>query len=95
MYSPTFKLKPGDTFTLTVINTLAPDTGITSSITNCDDDLFCDVTGAHVMNTLHSPNTTNVHTHGLHIDPYVDDVLNVDPLRSLLPAHFACVFVCR
>ncbi|XP_077868217.1 laccase-like [Saccoglossus kowalevskii] len=25
-------------------------------------------------NTMHSPDTTNMHTHGLHVDPYEDDV---------------------
>jgi FtsP/CotA-like multicopper oxidase with cupredoxin domain len=28
----------------------------------------------HLMNTVHSPNSTNVHTHGLHIDPNIDSV---------------------
>jgi FtsP/CotA-like multicopper oxidase with cupredoxin domain len=28
----------------------------------------------HVMNKMNGPNTTNVHTHGLHIDPHVDTV---------------------
>ena len=28
-----------------------------------------------VMNSLHWPNTSNIHTHGLHIDPEVDTVL--------------------
>jgi FtsP/CotA-like multicopper oxidase with cupredoxin domain len=48
---------------------------------------------SHVMNTMNSPNTTNFHTHGLHIDPNVDDVfLRADPGESLvydfrIPAH--------
>ena len=28
----------------------------------------------HVMNAMHQPNTTNIHTHGLHIDPNVDSI---------------------
>eukprot|EP00961_Rhodomonas_salina_P119448 1607172-Rhodomonas_salina.1 len=28
------------------------------------------------MNSMHSPNSVNVHTHGLHIDPLVDNVFD-------------------
>jgi FtsP/CotA-like multicopper oxidase with cupredoxin domain len=31
--------------------------------------------GPMLMNSLHWPNTSNIHTHGLHIDPTVDTVL--------------------
>ena len=35
---------------------------------------------SHVMNTMNSPNTTNFHTHGLHIDPNIDNVfIRVEP----------------
>lgn len=54
---PTIRLKPGDTFTLTLTNSLGAETSST-----------------HTMNTMHSPNTTNVHTHGLHVDPNIDSV---------------------
>jgi FtsP/CotA-like multicopper oxidase with cupredoxin domain len=53
-------------------------------------------TGAsHHHNTIHSPNTTNIHTHGLHIDPNVDTVfVKAGPEESLtykyhLPADHA------
>lgn len=38
----------------------------------------------HAHNTMHSSNTTNLHTHGLHIDPAVDTVfLKAGPGESL------------
>lgn len=49
----------------------------------------------HRHNTIHSPNTTNIHTHGLHIDPNVDTVfVKAGPSESLtykyhLPADHA------
>jgi FtsP/CotA-like multicopper oxidase with cupredoxin domain len=34
----------------------------------------------HIMNKMNGPNTTNVHTHGLHVDPNVDTVfIKADP----------------
>lgn len=54
---PTIKVKPGDHFTLTLVNELEPDLNTTM-----------------VMNTMQLVNTTNMHTHGLHIDPNVDTI---------------------
>lgn len=56
---PTIQVKPGDEFTLTVTNNLGAES--TAS-------------GDFVLNAMHSPNTTNVHTHGLHIAPDVDSI---------------------
>ena len=65
---PTISLIPGDNFTLTLENKLGP-------YLHGDD---------HIMNTMHSPNTTNLHTHGLHISPLVDDVfVEAGPGESL------------
>ena len=50
---PTIRVKPGDVLTINLYNDLGPN-----------DDACADPT---VLNTLHSPNTTNVHTHGLHV----------------------------
>jgi FtsP/CotA-like multicopper oxidase with cupredoxin domain len=36
-------------------------------------------TGAEQHNAMHWPNTTNVHTHGLHVDPNVDTVFVTIP----------------
>ena len=55
---PTIRIKPGDHFTLTLINELGENP----------------VDQVHTHNFMHSPNTTNVHTHGLHVDPDVDSV---------------------
>lgn len=39
----------------------------------------------HIMNKMNGPNTTNIHTHGLHIDPNVDNVyLKAGPGQSLI-----------
>lgn len=55
---PTIIVRPGDTFTLSLVNELG---------TNADNE-------DHSHNSMHSPNTTNIHTHGLHIDPNVDSI---------------------
>jgi hypothetical protein len=66
---PTISLKPGDNLTLTVVNNLGPESS----------------THTHVHNTIHSPNTTNVHTHGLHISALVDNVfLSAAPGETLI-----------
>ncbi len=56
---PTLRLLPGDELQLTIVNELGNQP---------------DVDEMEAMNTMHSPNTTNVHTHGLHIDPGIDNV---------------------
>ncbi|KAK3233393.1 hypothetical protein CYMTET_56307 [Cymbomonas tetramitiformis] len=55
---PTFKIRPGDTLKITLVNGLQP---------NIDDE-------TSEMNTLRHPNTTNIHTHGLHVDPSTDNI---------------------
>lgn len=53
LVGPTLRLKPGDTIQIQIENRLP------------DDDL-----SDHAeMNTLHNFNTTNLHTHGLHVSP--------------------------
>jgi FtsP/CotA-like multicopper oxidase with cupredoxin domain len=65
---PTIHIKAGDRLKLTILNNLAPNKEGST----------------HVMNTMHSPNSTNFHTHGLHIDPNVDNVfLQADPGETL------------
>lgn len=59
---PTIILRPGDIFTLTLVNKLGDET---------DESI------GQTMNTIHYPNTTNVHTHGLHISPREDDIFQV------------------
>jgi FtsP/CotA-like multicopper oxidase with cupredoxin domain len=66
---PAFKLKPGDSFTLIVDNTLG------------EDNATYHAGSGH--NYMHGPNSTNVHTHGLHISPNVDNVaVNIRPGAS-------------
>jgi FtsP/CotA-like multicopper oxidase with cupredoxin domain len=65
---PTIELVPGDNFTLVLENNLGP---------NPEGE---DTT----MNSMHSPNSTNMHTHGLHIDPIVDTVfVHASPGQTL------------
>ena len=57
---PTIELVPGDQFSLTLVNNLGANP-----------------TGEDTtMNSMHSPNTTNLHTHGLHIDPVIDTIFH-------------------
>ncbi len=53
LVGPTFRVKPGDTLVVTIENDLPPEPG------PMPDD----------PNTPHNFNTTNLHTHGLHVSP--------------------------
>ena len=53
LVGPTFRVKPGDTLVVTIENDLPPNPG------PMPDD----------PNTPHNFNTTNLHTHGLHVSP--------------------------
>ena len=55
---PTIELVPGDNFSLTLKNNLGANPA--------GEDT--------TMNSMHSPNSTNLHTHGLHINPRIDTV---------------------
>lgn len=55
---PTLVLRPGGTLSIRLVNRLGPDLADTT----------------HIHNSYHSLNTTNIHTHGLHVDPFVDSV---------------------
>ena len=60
MVGPTLVVKPGDTLKIRLSNLLPPET----HRMECDDPTVpCDHT------TPHAFNTTNLHTHGLHVDP--------------------------
>jgi len=50
---PTLRAKPGDTLKIKLVNALPANLGA----------------GGHTNNTLHEYNTTNLHTHGLHVSP--------------------------
>ncbi|KAJ1447911.1 Cupredoxin, partial [Pelagophyceae sp. CCMP2097] len=55
---PTIEVLSGDALTLTLQN-----------------DLSANPTGEDTtINSMHSPNSINLHTHGLHIDPTVDTI---------------------
>ncbi|KAJ3228413.1 hypothetical protein HDU81_006177 [Chytriomyces hyalinus] len=59
---PTWNITAGDTVTVTIINQLEA---------NNDEDDLVDMS---LMNTMHSPNSTNLHTHGLHVSSSQDNV---------------------
>lgn len=66
---PTLRLTPGGTLRLTLKNELGPESAATSSAK---------------MNQLHMVNTTNVHTHGLHVDPKIDSIFRkAEPGQTL------------
>jgi FtsP/CotA-like multicopper oxidase with cupredoxin domain len=61
---PTLRINPGESMTVTLSNGLGAESG----------------QGGKVLNDLRHPNHVNMHTHGLHIDPSVDNVfLTVAP----------------
>lgn len=59
LMGPTFVLRAGGRLNLTLVN-------------NLEDDSAIDATKA--INTFRHSNTTNVHTHGLHVDPAIDSI---------------------
>ncbi|KAJ3292271.1 hypothetical protein HDU76_007181, partial [Blyttiomyces sp. JEL0837] len=64
---PTLNIRPGDKLIINLINDL-------SANNDPPGDL---------MNTVHAPNTTNIHTHGLHVDPAIDNIfVEVQPGKS-------------
>lgn len=87
LVGPTLRVKPGDTINLKLINDLPPERHlpedpllIEESADGCKYEL-----ANHTSNQPHNFNTTNFHTHGLHVDPGVcsDNVLRVmNPRRT-------------
>jgi FtsP/CotA-like multicopper oxidase with cupredoxin domain len=77
---PTIVMRPDQRVVVTLVNNLGPD--------QADYD-------SYDHNTLHSPNTTNLHTHGMHIDPEEDSILvRASPGTSItfdysMPHHHA------
>lgn len=67
---PTFRLKPGDKFNLLLMNNLTePNPGV-------------EHTDPYSEASRRFPNTTNMHTHGLHISPHPpqdDTLLSIEP----------------
>jgi FtsP/CotA-like multicopper oxidase with cupredoxin domain len=61
---PTIKVKPGDTLTITLTNNLSGSTATNNSNMNMD-------------NMFHGPDVTNLHTHGLHVDPNEDSIFKL------------------
>jgi FtsP/CotA-like multicopper oxidase with cupredoxin domain len=58
---PTWKVKPGDKVNINLVNKL---TG--AALTSAQEMTY--------MNYMHGVNTTNIHTHGLHVDPEADTI---------------------
>ena len=76
---PTFRFQPGDFLQLTLNNLLDDkDNPALAGFDNAVDPVFdTDEVAHHVageINIPHNPNNTNLHTHGLHVDPDHDDV---------------------
>lgn len=67
---PTLLVAPGDILNVTIQNDL-------------EDDSSAAPDPSHAINTMNYPNHTNLHTHGLHIDPRSDNViLDIPPGRN-------------
>ena len=77
MVGPTIEVFPGDNLTLTFVNRLGPNTRL-------EDD-------APMPNTLRNPNTTNLHTHGMHMDPRTDTIFNAAQPGEQLTYNYAIV----
>eukprot|EP00736_Rhodelphis_marinus_P008785 Rmarinus@m.4898 len=56
--APTIRMKAGTQCTVNIINNMPTD----SSVADCH----------YHLNDVHCPDTTNLHTHGLHVSPYED-----------------------
>ncbi|KAJ3111161.1 hypothetical protein HK100_002792 [Physocladia obscura] len=67
--APTIRMQAGESCTIRVINKLST----TSSVSTCD----------YHSNTLHCPDTTNIHTHGLHVSPLEDNINT-----TVLPGYY-------
>ncbi len=66
--APTIRIKPGDKLNVKLTNKL---TGMANPMSGIS------------MNTFHGENVTNVHTHGLHVDPNIDTIfVEVNPGQS-------------
>jgi FtsP/CotA-like multicopper oxidase with cupredoxin domain len=72
-WGPTLRIKPSDRLTVTLHNRLPPMPHQDPS----PDCKFPPKPGDH--NYPHDFNNTNLHTHGLHVSPYEDDVLREVP----------------
>ena len=78
---PTLRVMPGDNLEVNLVNTLAPET----------PDAFCPIN----MNQFHASNSTNFHTHGLHVSPNTapdgrdsDNIfLTIMPKGQVVPSH--------
>ncbi|MEM6796603.1 MAG: multicopper oxidase domain-containing protein [Acidobacteriota bacterium] len=76
---PSFFFSPGDLLQITLTNLLNPELFLelkeyeNNVNPGFDTDEIIEHVG-HEVNVPHNPNNTNLHTHGLHVDPSVDDV---------------------
>ena len=80
---PSIEVRPGDKFKMKLINALPNDSSTVDPPANCDHSHEDDMPLGHVAGTHN--NTTNFHTHGLHISPSSgsDDVLmRIEPGES-------------
>eukprot|EP00759_Apiculatamorpha_spiralis_P035769 PhF_6_TR36322/c2_g2_i3/m.53149 len=66
---PTIRVAPGGTLKMTVQNLLDPESDLTQNAR---------------MNQLRHVNHTNIHTHGLHVDPNEDSIFRLAPPGSSL-----------
>jgi len=82
LVGPTLRLRPGDTLDLTLRNELPQETPAEIA-----DQIHQEASQAHIETRPHSFNTTNLHTHGLHVSPVgnSDNVLLAIHPQSAFP----------
>ncbi|NJL27354.1 MAG: multicopper oxidase domain-containing protein [Thermoanaerobaculia bacterium] len=91
---PNFYFKPGSFLQLNLINLLNDEEfsklGEFETTVNrtFDTDEIMNHVG-HEVNVPHNPNDTNLHTHGLHVDPSEDDVNLIILPKDENPARYA------
>jgi FtsP/CotA-like multicopper oxidase with cupredoxin domain len=84
LVGPTLRLRPGQTLDLALINDLPRE-----SKEQVRADRAQESGSAHIATQPHSFNTTNLHTHGLHVSPRAnsDNVLLAVPPQTTQPYH--------
>ncbi len=88
--APTFHFKPGDLVNVDIVNMLDPTHNAELQQFEELNNLSVDETLAmdhlrHEINVPHNLNNTNLHVHGLHVDPAKDDVTIVITPNGDLP----------
>jgi FtsP/CotA-like multicopper oxidase with cupredoxin domain len=75
--APTLRVRPGDVLTLRITNALPAGSGRCARAALASPAVG--ESDAECANTFHDGNAVNIHTHGLHVSPFYDDVFVRQP----------------